>query len=318
MKENTDSDRTRLDVCEMDKEWGFYLTDCGSQGTKAKATDGDVNPGSGIHLLLEDYQLRLIVSGEGTFQSAHMPARTYGAGNLFLLHPGEWYRFKPSSDTEQEVYWVDFNGRHVEEIINSGCFDKTNAHFRIGINDEYLAFFKSILRYVEGGEAGFQQVTSGIVRHMLGLMYFRHRNVHTVEDDIREKIDLARILISESITEAKSPVQIAEQLGLGYSWFRKAFKRHVGTSPAQYQIQLRLQRAKDLLLNTNLTVSEIAYELTFDTPCQFSTFFKVRANSTPLEYRRKCREDWSSREWGTDTGKKVLAHKELLPVQLYG
>lgn len=308
MKENIDSDRNRLVVCDMDKEWGFYLTDYGVHSTKPDASEGEIASKNALQLLLEDFQLRLIVSGSGTFQSALSPARPYTAGNLFLLHPGEWYRFKPDSATNEEVYWVDFNGKHVEEIINSSCFDKSDSHFRVGGNDEYLAFFKSIQRYVETGESGFQQVASGIVRHMLGLMYYRHRNAPTVEDDLREKIDLARILISESLSETKSPVQIAEELGLGYSWFRKAFKRQVGTSPAQYQIQLRLQRAKDLLLSTNMTVSEIAYELAFDSPSQFSTFFKIRASHTPLEYRRKGREDWTSQRWVS----------EMLPIQLYG
>ena len=82
-----------------------------------------------------------------------------------------------------------------------------------------------------------------------------------------------------------SPEEIAARLGLGYSWFRRMFKEYTGVSPAQYQLQQKLLRAKELLTSTPLTISEIAYSLHFENAGQFSTFFKKKEGVTPSEFR---------------------------------
>lgn len=91
--------------------------------------------------------------------------------------------------------------------------------------------------------------------------------------------------MKSEIENPLSPEEIASQLGLGYSWFRKTFKEYTGVSPAQYQIQLRLNYAKELLTRTSLNITEIAYKLHFENVGQFSTFFKKREGLTPKEYR---------------------------------
>lgn len=74
--------------------------------------------------------------------------------------------------------------------------------------------------------------------------------------------------------------------GVSYSTFRKFFKEFTGLSPALYQQDLRLQRAKELLATTDLSIKEIAYRLCFDTPDYFSQKFKAKTGMTPREYRQ--------------------------------
>ena len=86
------------------------------------------------------------------------------------------------------------------------------------------------------------------------------------------------------------PVEkIAEQLNVSYSWFRSNFKKQTGVSPAQYQINLRLVRAKELLSLTQMSISEIAYKLNFESVSHFSTFFTKREKQTPSQFREQFR-----------------------------
>ena len=93
--------------------------------------------------------------------------------------------------------------------------------------------------------------------------------------------------MKENINGSIALETIAAELGLGYTWFRRAFKEYTGISPAQYQLQMKQNRAKELLTNSNLNISEIAYELGFDSASHFCTFFKSREKFTPTEYREK-------------------------------
>lgn len=290
-----------LTVNDKDREWGLYLTTCGFQSIPPSK----VNPFLNIHpsvygfntkrgRILDEFQLLFIVKGSGTFESAHQSKVQIDAGTIILLFPGEWHNYSYNPDTGWDEYWVGFDGINIQTMVKSGFFTVSNPVFKVGINDEFISFYKSIISYAEQEAMGYQQVASSIVRHMMGLLYFKNQNSLFSDKEVVEKINQARILIRDNISNSVSPADIAEKLGLGYSWFRKAFKKYAGISPAQFQLQIRLQRAKDLLLNTNLSVSEIAYELTFDTPGQFSTFFRQKANMTPKEFRRTGRANMDS------------------------
>lgn len=282
-----------LTVNDKDREWGFFLTTCGFQSIPPSK----VNPFLNIHpssyaftpkrgRILDEFQLVFVIKGSGFFESAHSPRITVDAGTILMLFPGEWHTYAHDAEAGWDEYWVGFDGMNVQSMVKSGFFTVHHPVFKVGLNDEFISFYKSIISYAEQEAMGYQQVASSIVRHMMGLLYFKNQNSLFADKEVVEKINQARILIRDNISNSVSPADIAEQLGLGYSWFRKAFKKYAGISPAQFQLQIRLQRAKDLLLNTNQSVSEIAYELTFDTPGQFSTFFRQKANMTPKEFRR--------------------------------
>jgi AraC-like DNA-binding protein len=74
-------------------------------------------------------------------------------------------------------------------------------------------------------------------------------------------------------------------MGVSYSNFRKLFKEYTGLSPATYQQDLRLQRAKELLSTTDLSIKEIAYKLNFESPDYFSAKFKAKTGRRPSELR---------------------------------
>ena len=128
---------------------------------------------------------------------------------------------------------------------------------------------------------------SSIVLHILGTVYYKQRNNSFTNTYVIDKINEARILMKENVENPMSAEEIASHLGLGYSWFRRMFKEYTGVSPAQYQLQQKLLRAKELLTSSSLNISEIAYSLKFENAGQFSTFFKKREGVTPSEFRER-------------------------------
>jgi AraC-like DNA-binding protein len=72
---------------------------------------------------------------------------------------------------------------------------------------------------------------------------------------------------------------------MSYSKFRKLFKESTGESPNQYHLNLRLDKAKELLHTTNLNVTEVAYNLGFESVFYFSKLFKKKNGVSPKSYR---------------------------------
>ena len=79
--------------------------------------------------------------------------------------------------------------------------------------------------------------------------------------------------------------EIADTLGVGYSWFRQSFKRTTGIAPAQYIARLLTSRAKEMLISEHLSITETAYALGFESVGQFSTLFRKIEGVTPRQFR---------------------------------
>ena len=78
---------------------------------------------------------------------------------------------------------------------------------------------------------------------------------------------------------------VAAQIGMGYSKFRKVFKEYTGFAPAQYFMRLKMERAKDYLLNTDLSCKEITFRLGFDSASYFNKMFRLYEGITPIQFR---------------------------------
>ena len=128
---------------------------------------------------------------------------------------------------------------------------------------------------------------AGIVNHLIGMMYSLERNIQlmTRSQAQVDMISRARLRIREALESSLTIQQVAEEMGVSYSNFRKLFKEYTGLSPATYQQDLRLQRAKELLSTTDMSIKEIAYRLNFESPDYFSAKFKIKTGRRPTELR---------------------------------
>jgi AraC-like DNA-binding protein/ligand-binding sensor protein len=81
--------------------------------------------------------------------------------------------------------------------------------------------------------------------------------------------------------------QVAASVHTSLFYFCKLFKRHTGVSFTEYVSRLRTEKAKKLLLNLNLRVCEIAYEVGFQSLTHFNRVFKRILHESPSEYRAR-------------------------------
>lgn len=84
-------------------------------------------------------------------------------------------------------------------------------------------------------------------------------------------------------------VRCAEQLHLSPNYFGDLIKKETGRSAQEYVQQKTMDAAKEMLLQTNKNISEIAYCLGYQYPQYFSRAFKKWEGTTPNEYRHDYR-----------------------------
>jgi AraC-like DNA-binding protein len=99
-------------------------------------------------------------------------------------------------------------------------------------------------------------------------------------------ITRAKSYIGEHKAESLSLDQMAKALNVSTFYFCKLFKKATGLTFTDYLSRTRIERAKNLLLNPNVRVSEVAYDCGFISLTHFNRVFKRVAGQSPTEYRR--------------------------------
>ena len=95
----------------------------------------------------------------------------------------------------------------------------------------------------------------------------------------------AREFIQEHQTEDLSLGQVAKAVNMSTFYFCKMFKKITGVNFTDYLSRVRIEKSKNLLLNPNLRVSEIAFEVGFQSLTHFNRVFKKILGQSPTEYR---------------------------------
>lgn len=281
-----------LTISPVDEDWGIVATTVGKQNIAPQSAYPIqehpsaylFKPHSGR--ILYEYQLVYIHAGRGYFESTNIKRQIVNAGTVILLFPGEWHNYSPDPDIGWEEYWIGFKGKDMDEKVEKHFFSPKEALIQTGVSDEFVAIYEACMKIAEQERNGYQQLVSGMTQHLLGMVRYKSRNFRLQPTNDDKIIQTACQMIKERISHQLTPEEIAQNLGVSYSWFRKHFKQMMGVSPTQYLIQQLISKAKALLAVHGHTISDVAYLLGFDDVGQFSTLFKKKTGITPGMFRK--------------------------------
>lgn len=237
---------------------------------------------------LNEYQMLYLVNGEGFFHSTHVEETKIKAGDMFLLFPGEWHTYGPKKSSKWKSYWIGFKGKNMDDRVKANFLSPNKPIYHLGYSAGIIELYDAALRTAFEEPPYSQQIMAGIVNHLIGMMYSLERNIELSKNLTHvDMINKARLRIREELESELTIQKLAENLGVSYSNFRKLFKQYTGLSPALYQQDLRLQRAKELLSTTKLSIKEIAYRLNFESPDYFSSKFRMKTGVKPSDFREQ-------------------------------
>lgn len=92
-------------------------------------------------------------------------------------------------------------------------------------------------------------------------------------------------IMEQSIETPTSPAIIAEELGISTRQLERLFGRYLNSSPKQYFMEMRLQRAQNLLVQSEQSITEIAMACGFQSTSHFSKVYRAHFNRTPVSQR---------------------------------
>jgi len=165
------------------------------------------------------------------------------------------------------------------------------------IRDEVLQrekWLKSILSQLSSEYLSLQPGSQLTVNKLTEVMMVELIRMNFGRD---EQSPLMRALADSHISDSLSHLHndlarswtldiLAKEVGMSRAGFAKKFKELVGSSMFDYLSQLRVQRAKELLIDTNYSLHEVANHIGYESDLAFTRTFKKRVGVTPTAYRK--------------------------------
>ena len=282
--------RKYLMVFEQDKAWGFYINSLGrtviEKNSNYPSTD---HPDNYVFTwdngrVLDEFHLVLITKGEGLFESKETGLVKLSDGDVFLMFPGIWHRYKPLQKTGWTERWIGFSGELAKQFLNNGFFHPSDPLISKCNKTEVLNHFNSLFKLFDEEPFGFQKLASGICIQLMADLYNIKNGGNNIES-LNSMVSNAKSMMYQNLHKTIDLKKIASNLGVSYSKFRLDFKRQTGVSPLQYYLLLKIEKSKELLLNSTKSQKEIAYELGFESDYYFSRLFKQKTGLPPGQFR---------------------------------
>lgn len=167
-----------------------------------------------------------------------------------------------------------------------GVYRELVAVFTMGTNSWFDSQVKSApWELMKGYQQlyGFEEVFDWLIDTCRGIM---KRYEETQKNQEARPIRLAKQYINENYNKAISLESVSNHIGFNPAYFSSMFKKSTGQNFMDYVIEIRILNARNLLVQTNQDVAEIAAKVGYTDLKYFSRIFKKLTNLTPSEYRR--------------------------------
>ena len=276
---------------QEDKDWGLFLNCAGKAIINPSVVYPPTDHPSGYYFtyeigrILNEYQINYITEGEGVYEnnSGKYPIQP---GSLLITKPGEWHRYRPKKSTGWIEHYIGFTGYIAHQVFGRPWFTQKNAVVQIGNREEIIDTYYKIFDYITEEKPGYQQVAAGMIMKLLGFIVSMDKQKDFSGKRVEKIIQDACFMIRENVESEFDFQSFAEESKIGYSYFRKMFKKYTGVPPVQYHLDLKILRAKEMLLYTDKSIKEISYDLGFQSIYYFSRIVKNKLGISPSEIRK--------------------------------
>ncbi|MBQ9135569.1 MAG: helix-turn-helix transcriptional regulator [Lachnospiraceae bacterium] len=223
------------------------------------------------------------------------------AGDVILLPPNMLHAIYPYQNNTQSYDTLVFhpamlgleeNDRCAAECIRPIVNGSLGLRMHIGKETTRYEVIKGLVEEIffcakENSAQADMLLKSDLLR--LFWMLEQTGAVYRLREEDANRSELIRPaleFINENFCESITVEKLAEITHLSKSYFMDRFKQAAGVGAVEYLIQLRIKKACELLVNTEKTTAEIAFECGFRNLSNYNRQFKRIVGCTPNEYRR--------------------------------
>jgi AraC-like DNA-binding protein len=230
--------------------------------------------------VLDSHAVVLLTHGSGVLSVGSKGERTrMFAPTLFWLRPGTPHAYGPDTEAGWTESWLLFDGPSIAAYEALGFVPTAKAVYPLQDALPLVLVHKRLADLSRGSDRDVDVIAGTLVHEFLVTAKRTVRLSSNDEDD-----RLLAALRGESLQDL-SVAERAARLGVEPRQLRRVVRRSAGCTPSEFVHRARVNRAKALLAETDLTVTEIARQVGFGDPAYFSRHFRASVGMSPKAFR---------------------------------
>ena len=233
---------------------------------------------------LPDYAAVFVERGRGTLTTEQGGTQEVAGPALFWLFPEHLHSYGPQKATSWLERWALFRGSLVDDFRLKGFLNPAQPLVApVNISEVAHTFSTLHSEMLKRDAVGWASAAATIHRLVVqmasqstmgkssGLKRQRSRMVNLIEESAFANMDLQKL---------------ARDLNMSPATLRRRCGALLGMAPKHYQLQLRIDRAKEMLAGTAVSIEDIAARVGYDDSFYFSRLFFKREHRSPSEFRK--------------------------------
>lgn len=246
--------------------------------------------------IIKYYEIFFIIKGKGVFLLDDMKI-PYQKGTVMFFPPNrrrEWI-----AENETDAYVILFEGEFVERFFNDSLFvyrfhyfHNYNTPFHLSTKpkqfNSYLEKVIEIKAEINNLINDSDHLLRSILYYLLIILNREYVNQHHIKGELFQNTEVLRFikLLNTNFKEKHQVNNYTQMLGISRTYLNKRLKSFGKSASDLIKTRILIEAKKELLY-TNLTISEIAYNLNFSEPANFNRFFKKSTFITPNQFRKE-------------------------------
>jgi len=216
-------------------------------------------------------------------------------GKQILIEPSQYITIPANephiygADEEDAwtIYWVHFNGNLAKHIVELIIKHSKDYKPYLAYNENRIKLFEDIYEQLDKSYSDDTlRYVNMIFYHFLSSLLYEEK-FNGTETHKLNAVSTAIGLMKQRLGEVLSLCDLAYTSNLSVSHFSTVFKNQTGYSPIDYFNHLKIQKACQYLLFTDMNIKEISFSLGIEDQYYFSRMFSRLMNVSPKEYRNR-------------------------------
>lgn len=229
-------------------------------------------------MLRNSYIIHYVTGGRGCYNGNPVEA-----GQGFLMTPGHIEEYHADPRDPWELLWVVTEDPNMENLFPAFGADPETGIFS-------YAYVGAVRHCADALHLLPRRVVSAAELLELFLGFYKHQQeafYGPEQSRMRSYVAFALDYIRMNYQSSVTVQELTQLLGVSQPYLFRIFKAETGKSPKQYLGDYRMLQAQKLLMETELTITEVAASVGYADPLAFSRFFSGRQGCSPQCYRQK-------------------------------
>ncbi len=258
----------------------LFITDIGFY-PKAKGHYREREQGCDEHILI------YVIKGKGYVE---ISKETYemSTGDFIFIPSKIEHLYQADDKNPWSIYWIHFLGELSANIIEMMIQQYKSYQGTVDTGNRRSELFNELYLNLERGYSieNLCYVNMSLSHFLSSFIYNNRFNQVDIENR-EDSVNICINFMQENLHKHLTLYEIANKINLSSSQFSYIFRQKTGFSPIEYFNHLKMQKACQYLLFTDMRVKEISDHVGFDDPYYFSRLFSKLMGISPMEYRTK-------------------------------